>query len=51
MITPHTPEAIDIDIEVIKAQIQINKTKKAERIEKRKERPLVQNLFILGENI
>ena len=30
--TTHTPEEIDIDIEVIKAQIQIIKTKKAERL-------------------
>ena len=32
MITTHTTEEMDVDIEVIKAQIQIIKTKKAERL-------------------
>ena len=31
MITTHTTDEMDVDIEVIKAQIQIVKTKKAER--------------------
>ena len=32
MITTHTTDEIDLDIEVIKGQIQIIKTKKAERL-------------------